>query len=93
VVVVWLFGEDTVLEVVELLPLMACSRCASNVSQGKMGSDPRSTGCWRCGGSRVVGGEFPSVGVAVAPDGSARPFTGYVLRGEAVHVLHVCLDT
>lgn len=90
VTVVWLFGEDVALEVVEVLPRMRCSRCASNVAQGHLGTDPRATGCWRCGGSGLVGQELPSVGVAIAEDGSARPFTGHLFRGEGLQVFHVC---
>lgn len=90
VVVVRMAGEDVVLEVVEVLPSMRCPRCAGNVAQGHTGSDPRSTGCWRCGGTAVIGQDVPSVGVAVGESGSARLFTGDWRRGEAVHNLHAC---
>src|SRR5262245_3205012 len=76
VVVVSLGPDDVVLEVAEVLPLMPCSRCAGNVAQGKLGTDPRSKPCWRCGGSRVVGDPVPEGGVLLARDGSASAFSG-----------------
>lgn len=91
VVVVRLAGDDVVLEVSEVLPTMRCSRCAANRSAGKLGSDPRSKPCWRCGGTGLVGGDVPSVGVAVAEDGSARLFAGGPVKGEGIHLLHRCL--
>jgi len=90
VVVVVLAGEDVVLEVEEALATMRCPRCAGNVAQGNTGADIRSKPCWRCGGTRLVGADLPSVGVAVHENGSARPFTGQQLRGESVHVFHRC---
>jgi hypothetical protein len=90
VVVVRMDGEDVVLEVLEVLPAMRCPRCAGNVAQGRLGSDPRSKPCWRCGDTRVVGQDAPSVGVAVGEAGRARLFTGEWRRGDAVHLLHSC---
>jgi hypothetical protein len=90
VVVVRMDGQDIVLELVEVLPSMRCPRCAGNVAQGRLGSDPRSKPCWRCGGTRIVGQDVPSVGVAVSESGGARLFSGEWRKGEAVHVLHVC---
>jgi hypothetical protein len=92
VVVVRLAGEDVVLEVEEVLPLMRCPRCAHNVAQGRLGGDPRARGCARCGDTRVIGRDVPSVGVALADDDSARPFTGQRRKGEAVLVFHRCVD-
>lgn len=90
VVVVRLDGHDVVLETAEVLPAMRCPRCASNVAQGKLGLDPRAKPCWRCGGTRVVGQDVPSVGVALGEGGRARLFTGEWRRGESVHILHSC---
>lgn len=99
VVVVELAGQDVVLEVLEVMPTLRCPRCASNVAQGKLGGRhedrqfgglSRSKPCWRCGGTRRVGEELPSVGVAVDALGRARPFTGDRGEGEAVHRWHAC---
>jgi DNA-directed RNA polymerase subunit RPC12/RpoP len=94
VVVVWLDGEDVVLEVEEVLPLMRCPRCAHNVAQGHLGNDERkrARGCARCGDRRVIGREVPVSGVAMAEDGSVRAFTGQWRRSEAVLVPHECID-
>lgn len=85
VLVVELAGRDVVLEVVEVLETLRCPRCASNVVQGNS-----TAACWRCGGTRFVGEELPSVGVALGPDGVARPYTGTVRTGESVQRFHVC---
>jgi hypothetical protein len=99
VLVVELAGQDVVLEVLEVMPTLRCPRCASNVAQGKLGGKhedrqfgglSRSKPCWRCGGTRQVGEELPSVGVAISADGSSRWFTGERAQGEAVMVPHVC---
>lgn len=90
VVVVELAGEDVVLELMEVLPALRCPRCASNVAQGNLGRDPRSKPCWRCGGTRLVGDDLPSVGVALDPAGHPRAFTGDRREGEAVHIFHAC---
>jgi endogenous inhibitor of DNA gyrase (YacG/DUF329 family) len=102
VVVVEIDGHDVVLETMEILETIRCPRCASNVAQGKLGGQvearqfgglSRSKPCWRCGNTRQVGEDLPSVGVAVDQAGQARLFTGHRFEGEAIHVPHVCLLT
>jgi DNA-directed RNA polymerase subunit RPC12/RpoP len=85
VLVVELAGRDVVLDVMEVLATLRCPRCASNVHQGNS-----TAACWRCGGTRFVGEDLPSVGVRLDAHGDARPYTGERAPGDAVHRWHSC---
>lgn len=83
-----LLGGELVAEPIEIMPEYPCPECENIRGRGWR----RLRQCWRCFGLGTVGEPLPPYGIALAADGSARPFTAKCppREGEAAHLEHAC---